>query len=308
MNKKLETWVLGGLMLGIGLAGTAWAQGDTEDTGRPQLWVNGALVAGAKTAPQDVQGDSTVGGHLGLEWWPKDIPGQNWALTAAFEGLQVGTKPSSGTDQFWELGLNFVPFQWSQLSLGAVGGIGYNNSPNAVDAHYLAYVGPELRYQVLPLLALTASVRYDATTPVKDMRSGLLGEIGVAVPLSGWRQKTPEPTPVATLVPASAKTPEPAGDTKKVPQIQAVYKVRGGDTLWTVSAKKNVYASPFKWPLLFKQNREKLPDPDLLAVGMKLSYKKDWSPEDIKKAIRAAEKTPKYKKHKHARKVLPIQY
>ncbi|GEM_PF-1006549 len=44
----------------------------------------------------------------------------------------------------------------------------------------------------------------------------------------------------------------------------AKYTVIKGDNLWNISKDTRVFADPFLWPLIYKTNREKIKDPDLI--------------------------------------------
>jgi Uncharacterized protein containing LysM domain len=59
-----------------------------------------------------------------------------------------------------------------------------------------------------------------------------------------------------------------AGESSAVGATAQTVTVQPGDIL--VSIAKRVYGDPFKWRLIYEANRDKLPDPDRLQVGMKL--------------------------------------
>jgi hypothetical protein len=117
---------------------------------------------------------------------------------------------------------------------------------------------------------------------------------------AGCAKKTavkPEPTPSPVAVaPAADKSA-----TKK-------YVVKSGDSLWKISSKKGVLGDPFRWPLLFKANRDQIQDPDFIEKSQDLSFKKNYSKDEIADAVKKAELTPPFEPRKQPRKVLPIQY
>ena len=45
------------------------------------------------------------------------------------------------------------------------------------------------------------------------------------------------------------------------------YSVVRGDNLWSISGKDEVYADPYQWPLIYKTNRNKIKDADLIYPG-----------------------------------------
>jgi nucleoid-associated protein YgaU len=42
------------------------------------------------------------------------------------------------------------------------------------------------------------------------------------------------------------------------------YTVVRGDNLWTIAKKEEVYADPYMWPRIYRANKEKIKDPDLI--------------------------------------------
>lgn len=70
------------------------------------------------------------------------------------------------------------------------------------------------------------------------------------------------------------------------------YVVKKGDTLWDIA--ENKYSDPFQWPLVYKANRDEIEDPDLIYVNQQFEIKKDFSKNEIDRAIRQAEDTPTY--------------
>jgi nucleoid-associated protein YgaU len=39
------------------------------------------------------------------------------------------------------------------------------------------------------------------------------------------------------------------------------YKVERGETLWSIAARRDVYADPYLWPVIYKFNRDQIEDP-----------------------------------------------
>ena len=52
------------------------------------------------------------------------------------------------------------------------------------------------------------------------------------------------------------------------------YAVVGGDSLWRISGKNEVYGNPFQWPLIYKANSDKIRDADLIHPGLELNVNK----------------------------------
>jgi len=49
------------------------------------------------------------------------------------------------------------------------------------------------------------------------------------------------------------------------------YTVVDGDCLYKISGKEQVYSDPLKWPVLYRANRDKIKDPDLIYPGWVLN-------------------------------------
>ncbi len=103
------------------------------------------------------------------------------------------------------------------------------------------------------------------------------------------------------VVQAAAPTPTPA------PSMDS-YVVKRGDSLWKISGKDKVLGDAFRWPLLYKANRDQIEDPDLIEPKQDLSYKKDYSQSEIDDAVQKAKDTPPYVPHSTPRKSLPVKY
>jgi hypothetical protein len=96
---------------------------------------------------------------------------------------------------------------------------------------------------------------------------------------------------------------------KPTPEVaKRSYVVQKGDSLWKIAGRSDVLGDPFRWPLLFKANRDQIQDPDFIEVRQDLSYKKTYSQAEIEDAVKKAQLTPPYEPRKRPRKVLPIQY
>jgi hypothetical protein len=54
-------------------------------------------------------------------------------------------------------------------------------------------------------------------------------------------------------------------DACKDPEPEAKnYTVKKGDNLWNIAKKKEHYSNPFAWPVIYKANRDKIKNPDLI--------------------------------------------
>ncbi len=66
------------------------------------------------------------------------------------------------------------------------------------------------------------------------------------------------------------------------------YSVVRGDNLWNISGKDEVYADPYQWPLIYKTNRDKIQDADLIYPGQVLDIDQNASASEIDAAINHA--------------------
>jgi len=126
--------------------------------------------------------------------------------------------------------------------------------------------------------------------------------IGLLVGCAG--SDTKEETPAAVEQPAkqeAAKTD--AADNKQATEASTVeasteestetntsaaadsYQVESGDNLWNISGKNDIYADPYQWPLIYKANRDKIQDADLIYSGQVLDIDRSASQSDIDAAV-----------------------
>ena len=66
------------------------------------------------------------------------------------------------------------------------------------------------------------------------------------------------------------------------------YTVMSGDNLWNISAKGDIYANPYQWPLIYKANRSQIKDADLIYSGQVLDIDRNASSSDVDAAIEHA--------------------
>jgi nucleoid-associated protein YgaU len=66
------------------------------------------------------------------------------------------------------------------------------------------------------------------------------------------------------------------------------YSVVRGDNLWNISGKEEVYANPYQWPLIYKTNRDKIKDADLIYPGQVFDIDQNASASEIDAAVNHA--------------------
>ncbi len=107
---------------------------------------------------------------------------------------------------------------------------------------------------------------------------------------------------VETEVPQAASTEAPTKD-----EIMH-YTVKPKDTLWEIAGKSSIYGDSFQWPLIFKSNRDKIQDPDLIYPQQDFEVNKSIPSDEVQQAKKLASETGKYKEHKKPLKKLPLDY
>ena len=63
------------------------------------------------------------------------------------------------------------------------------------------------------------------------------------------------------------------------------YQVVRGDSLWSISGQQQVYNNPYQWPLIYKANRDKIKDADLIYPGQSFSVDRNPSAGEAAAAI-----------------------
>lgn len=66
------------------------------------------------------------------------------------------------------------------------------------------------------------------------------------------------------------------------------YTVVRGDSLWGISGMSEIYGNPYQWPLIYKANRDKIKDADLIYPGQQFDIERNASAMDIDAAINHA--------------------
>lgn len=66
------------------------------------------------------------------------------------------------------------------------------------------------------------------------------------------------------------------------------YTVVGGDSLWGIAGKDSIYSNSYQWPLIYKANRSKIKDADLIYPGQNFDIDRGASAAEIDAAINHA--------------------
>lgn len=67
--------------------------------------------------------------------------------------------------------------------------------------------------------------------------------------------------------------------------MSSQYTVVPGDSLWAISGKSEVYGNPYQWPLIYKANRDKIKDADLIYPGQEFAIEQSPSMGDVDAAV-----------------------
>jgi len=113
---------------------------------------------------------------------------------------------------------------------------------------------------------------------------GLLGTFTLAVGCAGPAEKADESaaapeTPTETTTTAAPEEMAPV----ETSSTSSSYEVNRGDHLWGISGSS--YGNPYKWPLIYKANSDKIKDADLIYPGQVLDIDTDPSDADSAAAI-----------------------
>jgi len=64
------------------------------------------------------------------------------------------------------------------------------------------------------------------------------------------------------------KSPAAKGSSKQIKMAGNIYVVKKGDCLWNIA--KAIYNNPLKWKAIYKANKKKIKDPNLIYPNQKL--------------------------------------
>lgn len=88
--------------------------------------------------------------------------------------------------------------------------------------------------------------------------------------------------------PVVAESDTEESNTTNNASMNSTYEVVAGDSLWDISGKSEVYSDSFQWPLIYKANRDKIKDADLIYSGQTLDVDRSASQSDVDAATNHA--------------------
>jgi nucleoid-associated protein YgaU len=91
---------------------------------------------------------------------------------------------------------------------------------------------------------------------------------------------------LAREIALKAKAPKPAA--AEVGGLPTYHIVKKGECLWRISEYEEIYNDPFQWPLIYKENRSKIKDPDLIYPEQNFDVPRDSTESEVAEAVREA--------------------
>ena len=115
----------------------------------------------------------------------------------------------------------------------------------------------------------------------------LMMSLGLAVGCASTEEMAEQtPADQAETMPVQAE--EASSSSSQSAGSADSYTVMSGDNLWNISAKGDIYANPYQWPLIYKANRSQIKDADLIYSGQVLDIDRNASSSDVDAAIEHA--------------------
>jgi hypothetical protein len=66
------------------------------------------------------------------------------------------------------------------------------------------------------------------------------------------------------------------------------YTVVSGDNLWNIAGSSSIYGDPYKWPLIYKANKSRISDADLIYPGQVFDIDQSPSSGEARVAVNHA--------------------
>ncbi|MCW8854492.1 MAG: LysM peptidoglycan-binding domain-containing protein [Gammaproteobacteria bacterium] len=116
----------------------------------------------------------------------------------------------------------------------------------------------------------------------------LMMSLGLAVGCASTEEMADSSTPADQVEAQPVQAEEAVSDSSQSSSSTDSYTVMSGDNLWNISAKGDIYANPYQWPLIYKANRSQIKDADLIYSGQVLDIDRNASSSDVDAAIEHA--------------------
>lgn len=93
---------------------------------------------------------------------------------------------------------------------------------------------------------------------------------------------------ITSSPPRKMKAATPSPDIKPVLVRPKTYRVLGGETLWTIAARNDIYGDALLWPLIYQANRDQIKDPRQIYPKQTLVIPRQVSDQDRQEARQRA--------------------
>ncbi|MDQ7031937.1 MAG: LysM peptidoglycan-binding domain-containing protein [Desulfonauticus sp.] len=110
-------------------------------------------------------------------------------------------------------------------------------------------------------------------------------------PVVSQQQVQPEPVQPEVTQPEQEKTVAPSPMElyeQKYSQLPTSHTVVKGECLWWIAEYKQIYNDPFMWPLIYKANRDKIKNPDLIYPNQVFVIPRHFSLQELKASRKMA--------------------
>lgn len=114
---------------------------------------------------------------------------------------------------------------------------------------------------------------------------GLLGAFTLAVGCAGSADQPDEQSAADETPDTTSQATDDSPDYVESGGDMDSYEVSRGDHLWGISGNSDVYGNPYKWPLIYKANSDKIQDADLIYPGQVLDINTDPSDSESASAV-----------------------
>ena len=105
--------------------------------------------------------------------------------------------------------------------------------------------------------------------------------LGVAVGCASTKTKEEAPTASTDTTPADTSDTSSGNGGSS-------YTVVSGDNLWNIASSGSIYGDPYKWPLIYKANKSKISDADLIYAGQVFDIDQSPSSGEVSAAVNHA--------------------
>ncbi len=107
------------------------------------------------------------------------------------------------------------------------------------------------------------------------------------------QKKVEAPKPAQNTVTKEEPKPQPKEEVASQPMptkpaLPTYHEVKKGECLWKIAEYKEIYNDPFMWPLIYRANKDKIKDPDLIFPKQVFSIPRDYTESQKQDAIHFA--------------------